>query len=276
VDECVERAASFRDGRVSEFHIVGGCHPTLGIEYYTDLLSALHARHLDVHLQAFTAVEIAHIADRSGIGVRECLERLRGAGLGSLPGGGAEIFADRVRRNLCPQKLSGEEWLEVMRAAHRLGIRSNCTMLYGHIERDEEIIDHLLRLRSLQDETGGFLAFIPLAFHPDNTQLEGSLPGPSAVEKLRIFAVSRLMLDNIPHVKAFWIMVGLRLAQVALSFGADDLDGTVAGERITHAAGAETPEVLAVDDIVGLIRAAGRVPVERDTLYRPAHLAEVQ
>jgi aminodeoxyfutalosine synthase len=276
VDECLRRAESFRGGRVSEFHLVGGCHPALDLEYYTAMLAALQSRFPTVHLQALTAVEIAHIADRGRISVRECLVRLREAGLGSLPGGGAEIFSERVRRELCPRKLSGEQWLEVMRTAHSLGIRSNCTMLYGHIEREDEIIDHLLRLRSLQDETGGFLSFIPLAFHPHNTELDGALPGPSAAHKLRVFAVSRLVLDNVPHMKVFWIMVGLKLAQIALAFGADDVDGTVAEERITHAAGAETPESLTVGELVHLVRAAGREPVERDTLYEPARLAEVQ
>ncbi len=275
-EECVAGAESFRGGRVSEFHIVGGCHPTLDLDYYTEVLSALHSRFPAVHLQALTAVEVAHIAGRAGVSVRECLARLREAGLGSLPGGGAEVFSPRVRRELCPTKLSGEQWLDVMRAAHSLGIRSNCTMLFGHIERREEIVDHLIRLRSLQDETGGFLAFIPLAFHPENTDLEGTLPGPSAVDKLRMLAVSRLMLDNIPHIKVFWIMVGLKLAQIALGFGADDVDGTVAEERITHAAGAETPQALAVEEIVDLIRGAGRVAMERDTLYHPADRAGVR
>lgn len=268
VEECLRKAESFRGGQVSEFHIVGGCHPTLGLEYYTGLLSALHSRFPEVHLQALTAVEVAHIAKLAGITVRECLERLRQAGLGSLPGGGAEVFSSRVRQQLCPQKLSPEGWLEVMRAAHQLGMRSNCTMLYGHLEQPEEVVDHLLLLRELQDETGGFLAFIPLAFHPAHTALEGQLRGPTAWDDLRIIAVSRLLLDNIPHIKVFWIMVGLKVAQVALSFGADDVDGTVVEERITHAAGAETPETLTVEQIKQLIRGAGREPVARDTLYR--------
>jgi aminodeoxyfutalosine synthase len=268
VGECLQKAESFRAGRVSEFHIVGGLHPTLGLEYYTDLLSALHSRFPDVHLQAFTAVEIAHIARIANITVQECLNRLRDAGLGSLPGGGAEVFAPRVRNELCAQKLPPDQWIDVMRTAHRLGIRTNCTMLYGHIERPDEAVDHLLRLRELQDETGGFLAFIPLAFHPGNTALQGIAAGPSAYDDLRIIAVSRLLLDNIPHIKVFWIMVGPRLAQVALSFGADDVDGTVVEERITHAAGAETPESLTIGELWHLVEGAGRAPVQRDTLYR--------
>ncbi len=274
VDECVEMAAGFRGGRVSEFHIVGGCHPDLRLDYYTDLLAALRARFPDVHLQAFTAVEVAHMARVEGISVEECLTRLRDAGLGSLPGGGAEVFSPRVRAELCPQKLPGDDWLEVARTAHRLGIRTNCTMLYGHIETPAEVVDHLLRLRELQDETGGFLAFIPLAFHPENTSLEGELPGPTAWDNLRMIAVSRLLLDNIPHIKVFWIMVGLKVAEVALSFGADDVDGTVVEEKITHSAGARTPEGLTIPQIEELIARAGRTPVERDTLYRVVRAEE--
>jgi aminodeoxyfutalosine synthase len=267
VDECVEKARSFRGGRVSEFHIVGGCHPSLGLDYYLSLLSALRSSFPQVHLQAFTAVEISHIARLSGLSVRDCLERLREAGLGSLPGGGAEVFSPRLRSLLCPQKLPGDEWLEVMRVAHSLGIRSNCTLLYGHLERPAEVVDHLLRLRELQDETGGFLAFIPLAFHPANTGLDGQVTGRTVWDDLRIIAAGRLLLDNIPHIKVFWIMVGLKVAQIALGFGADDVDGTVVEERITHAAGAETPEALTVAELCGMIEAAGRRPVERDTLY---------
>ncbi len=202
------------------------------------------------------------------------LERLRGAGLGSLPGGGAEVFSERIRQELCPQKLSPEGWLEVMRTAHSLGIRSNATLLYGHLEQPEEVVDHLVRLRALQDETGGFLAFIPLAFHPENTQLQGLASGPSAWDELRMLAVSRLLLDNIPHLKVFWIMVGLKVAQIALGFGADDVDGTVAEEKITHAAGAQTPEALTVEDLQRLIRQARADAGGRDTLYRPSTLAQ--
>jgi aminodeoxyfutalosine synthase len=269
VEQCLGKAESFRGGRVSEFHVVGGLHPALGLDYYLDLLSALRSRFPGVHLQAFTAVEIAHIAAVADITVRECLTRLRDAGLGSLPGGGAEVFSSRVRDELCPQKLSADRWLDVMRTAHGLGIRSNCTMLYGHIERPDEIVDHLLRLRGLQDETRGFLAFIPLAFHPRNTALQGVASGPTAYDDLRIIAVSRLLLDNVAHIKVFWIMVGLKLAQVALGFGANDVDGTVVEERITHAAGAETPEALTVEELRRMIESAGRTPVQRDTLYQP-------
>ena len=220
----------------------------------------------DVHIQAFTASEIAHLADISGKTVPEVLAELKDAGLGSLPGGGAEVFAARVRNLVCNKKISGERWLDIMREAHRLGIKSNATMLYGHRETIAERADHLVRLRELQDETGGFNAFIPLAFHPDNTELD-DLPGPSGFDDLRTLAVARLMLDNFRHVKAFWIMTGLKLAQVSLAFGVNDIDGTVVEEKITHSAGARTAEAVARDELVRLIRNAGRVPVERDTLY---------
>jgi aminodeoxyfutalosine synthase len=234
------------------------------------MLSALKERMPNVHLQAFTAVEIHHLATLSGRTVRDTLACLKDAGLGSLPGGGAEIFSPRVRGELCPEKLSPEGWLEVMRTAHDLGIRSNATMLYGHIETPEEKVEHLIRLRELQDGTGGFLAFIPLAYHSEGTDL-GAASGrknSSGMEDLKTIAISRLMLDNFPHIKTFWIMVGLKLAQVALHFGADDFDGTVVEEKITHSAGAQTPEGLSVGEIVRLIRETGTVPVERDTLYR--------
>jgi aminodeoxyfutalosine synthase len=270
VEEALTKAREAGGQSVSEFHIVGGLHPDLPFEYYLELLSALRAEFPDVHLQAFTAVEIDHLARLAGLSVRDCLLALREAGLGSLPGGGAEVFSPRVRRALCPDKLGPDGWLETVRTAHELGLRSNATMLYGHIETAEEVIEHLLRLRDLQDETGGFLAFIPLAFHPQHTQLHGEVPpGTTAFQDLRAIAIARLMLDNFPHVKVFWIMVGLKLAQVALSFGADDIDGTVIEERITHAAGAETPEALSEQELVRVIEEAGFAPFRRDTLYNP-------
>jgi aminodeoxyfutalosine synthase len=266
LDEVFRIARDALDEPVTEFHIVGGLHPELPLSFYEAMLRGLKAIAADVHLQAFTAVEIAHIARREGLSVRETLERLRDAGLGSLPGGGAELFSPELRRELCPAKLPGEAWLDVMRTAHELGIRSNATMLYGHIEDDAHIIDHLDRLRALQDDTGGFLAFIPLAFHPENTGF-AHLPRTTGRRDLQVMAVSRIYLDNVPHLKAFWIMLGVKLAQVALSFGADDLDGTVVEERITHAAGASTPQALTVDELRALIEEAGRTPVERTTLY---------
>lgn len=267
VEEIIRKAEDARrEIHFTELHIVGGLHPDLPFSYYIEMLSRLKRRMPDVHIQAFTAVEIDHFARVAGLTVRDTLAQLRDAGLGSLPGGGAEVFAPRVRQELCAEKLSSEGWLSVMRTAHELGMRSNATMLYGHIETPEERVDHLLRLRDLQDETGGFLTFIPLAFHSQGTDLEG-IRRPSGIDDLKMIAVSRLILDNFPHVKVFWIMLGVKLAQVALSFGADDFDGTVLEEKITHAAGAETPEGLSVPEILRLISETRTVPVERDTLY---------
>jgi aminodeoxyfutalosine synthase len=221
-----------------------------------------------VHLKALTVVEIAYLARRAGLPVRDALARLKAAGLESLPGGGAEIFSERVRRILCDHKITGAEWLETARAAHQMGLPSNCTMLYGHIESDADRVDHLLRLRALQDETGGFAAFVPLAFHPENTGL-AHLAAPTGFADLRNIAVARLLLDNIPHIKAYWVSLTPPMAQVAQRFGADDLDGTVTEEQIHHDAGAQTRQSLQRAELLRLIRAAGRDPVERDTLYRP-------
>ncbi len=251
---------------VTEIHIVNGLHDGLPFSYYTDLLAGLRRIHPTVHLKAFTAVEIFFFHRHYRMPIAEVLGQLRAAGLDSLPGGGAEIFAERVRRKICPDKCNADEWLEVHRIAHRLGLRSNCTMLYGHIETAEERVQHLLRLRALQEETGGFQTFIPLAFHPDGNDLR-KLPGPTGVDDLRTFAVARLLLHNIPHLKAYWVMLGLKTAQTAQWFGADDIDGTVQEERIYHMAGAETPQGLSLAELVYLIERAGRVPVERDTLY---------
>ena len=251
---------------ITEIHIVNGLHDGLPFSYYTDLLAGLKRICPTVHLKAFTAVEIFFFHQRFGMPVSEVLHRLRAAGLDSLPGGGAEIFAPRVRHKICADKCSADEWLDVHRTAHGMGLRSNCTMLYGHIESVEERVDHLLRLRALQDETGGFQTFIPLAFHPDGNALQ-RLPAPTGIEDLRTFAVSRLLLHNVAHLKAYWVMLGLKTAQTAQWFGADDLDGTVQEERIYHMAGAETPQRLGLSEIVRLIEQAGRVPVERDTLY---------
>ncbi len=267
IDEVIRRAEDVRrEIDYTELHIVGSLEPNLPFSYYTDMLSELKRRMPDVHIQAFTAVEIDHLAKVAGMSVRDTLITLRDAGLGSLPGGGAEVFAPRIRQELCAEKLSSDGWLDVMRTAHELGIRSNATMLYGHIETPEERVDHMVRLRDLQDETGGFLTFIPLAFHPQGTDIEG-LGKRSGIDDLKMIAVSRLMLDNFPHIKVFWIMLGLKLAQVALHFGADDFDGTVVEEKITHSAGAETPQGLSVAEILRLISETGTVPVERDTLY---------
>ncbi len=252
---------------LTEVHIVNGLHPDLPFEYYTEMLRGLKRIRPTIQLKCFTAVEIAFFADLYGTSDEQVLKELMAAGLDSLPGGGAEIFAERVRRKIAHDKCGTDRYLAIHRTAHRLGMRTNVTMLYGHIETAEERVDHMLRARTLQDETGGFQAFIPLAFHPDNNQMR-KLPAPSAVDSLRVHAVSRLMCDNIDHVKAFWIATGVDVAQTALWFGVDDLDGTVQEEKIYHMAGARTPEALTPRAIERLIRAAGREPVERDTLYR--------
>ncbi len=254
------------DQSLTEVHVVNGLHPDLPFDYYLDLLRGFKRIRADVHLKCFTAVEIAFFADLYGRTDEQILRELMAAGLDSLPGGGAEVFAERVRRKICHDKCGTDRYLEIHRTAHRLGMRTNVTMLYGHIETDEERVDHMLRARELQDDTAGFQAFIPLAFHPDNNQMR-KLPAPTAAETLRVHAVARLMLDNVAHIKAFWIATGVETAQTALWFGVDDLDGTVQEEQIYHMAGARTPEVLTTDDISRLIRTAGRVPVERDTLY---------
>jgi aminodeoxyfutalosine synthase len=251
---------------LTEIHVVNGLHPDLPFDYYLEMLRGFKRIRPGIHLKCFTAVEIAFFADLYKMNDEQVLRELKDAGLDSLPGGGAEIFAERVRRKICHDKCGTERYLEIHRLAHRLGLRTNVTMLYGHIETRDERVDHMLRARALQDETGGFQAFIPLAFHPDNNQMR-KLPAPSATETLRVHAVSRLVLDNIPHVKAFWIATGVEVAQVALWFGVDDLDGTVQEEKIYHMAGARTPEAMTTSAIRRLIRAAGRDPVERDTLY---------
>ncbi len=267
LEEAWELAAQGYSEAVTEFHLVGGLHPDLHLEYFLDLIRGLKERFPKVHVKAFTMVEIAYLAKRSKLSIRETIEKLKAAGVDSMPGGGAEIFADRVRHIICDHKIDGGEWLETARIAHQLGMRSNATMLYGHVENDEDRVDHLLRLRGLQDETGGFQTFIPLAFHPDNTALD-HLPKTSGLTDIRQIAVGRLMLDNFSHIKAYWQMMSAKIAQIALRFGADDIDGTVIEEKIYHDAGAETPQGMRRADLVRLITEAGRVPVERDTLYR--------
>ncbi|MDH7577478.1 MAG: aminofutalosine synthase MqnE [Bacillota bacterium] len=249
-----------------EVHIVGGLNPALPFTYYEEMLTVVRKILPEAHIQAFDAVEIAFLSEISGLGIEDVLLRLRETGLGSLPGGGAEIFNPAVRRLICPRKISGEHWLEVHRCAHRLGFHTNATMLYGHIESIADRVDHLLRLRELQDETGGFLAFIPLPFHPENTAFS-HLSRTSGYDDLKTFALARLLLDNFFAIKAFWIMLTPKLAQITLSFGANDLDGTVREERIAHDAGADTPQYQPAETFLAMIREAGRIPVERDTLY---------
>jgi aminodeoxyfutalosine synthase len=266
LEQAWEKLRVRADQPLTEIHVVNGLHPDLPFDYYTELLRGFKRIRPDIHLKCFTAVEIAFFADLYGMSDEQVLRELSAAGLDSLPGGGAEIFAERVRKKICNDKCGTERYLEIHRLAHRMGMRSNVTMLYGHIETAAERVDHMLRARALQDETGGLQAFIPLAFHPDNNQMR-KLPAPSAADTLRVHAVARLMCDSIPHVKAFWIATGVDIAQTSLWFGVDDLDGTVQEERIYHMAGARTPEALSTSDIRRLIRAAGREPVERDTLY---------
>src|SRR5688500_6253447 len=259
---------------LTELHIVNGLNPELPFSYYTDLLSGFKRIRPGIHLKCFTAVEIAFFADLYGMTDEQVLRELIDAGLNSLPGGGAEIFAERVRRKICHDKCGADRYLAIHRIAHTLGLRTNVTMLYGHIETMAERVDHMLRARALQDETGGFQAFIPLAFHPDNNQMR-KLPAPSGTDTLRVHAVSRLMLDNIPHVKAFWIATGLDVAQTALWFGVDDLDGTVQEEKIYHMAGSQTPEGMTTAALTRLVRAAGREPLERDTFYNIVNIPQL-
>jgi aminodeoxyfutalosine synthase len=255
----------YRPG-MTEIHIVNGLHGQLRFEYYVDLLEMIRSEFPVLHIKAFTAVEIHYFAEKFSMSYEEVLVRLRTAGLGSLPGGGAEIFATRVRKKICRDKADADAWLDVHRVAHRLGFKSNCTMLYGTIEQVEERVDHLLRLRALQDETGGFQAFIPLAFHNDGNRMQRIEP-PTATDDLRTIAVSRLMLNNIPHIKAYWIMLGVKTAQLAQHFGANDLDGTITEEKIYHMAGSHSPQLLTVDELRRQIVEARRIPVERTTTY---------
>jgi aminodeoxyfutalosine synthase len=273
LEEVWQTAASGYSEAVTEFHIVGGLHPDLPFQYFLDLISGLKERFPQVHLKAFTMVEVAYLAKRAKLSIAETLQKMKDAGVDSLPGGGAEIFADRIRHIICDHKIDGDQWLDTARTAHRIGLKSNATMLYGHVENDEDRVDHLLKLRALQDETSGFQTFIPLAFHPDNTALR-HLPKTSGLLDIKNIAVGRLVLDNFPHIKAYWQMMSPKIAQIALRFGADDIDGTVIEEKIYHDAGATTPQGMRREELVRLIREAGREPVERDTLYRPVTRSE--
>ncbi len=266
VEEVKQKVRERLSEPITEIHMVGGIHPDLPYSYYTDLLRAIKEERPDVHIQAFTCVEIAHLADISGLGIAGVLEDLKKEGLGSIPGGGAEVFSQRVRELTCEKKLPGSGWIDVAKIAHKVGLHTNATMLYGHIETIEERLEHLDILRKAQDESKGFLAFIPLSFHPKNTELS-QLSRTSAVDDLKNIAVARCFLDNFPHIKAYWVMIGQKLSQIALSYGADDVDGTVKEEIITHMAGAETEQAMSREQLLRLIREAGRIPIERDTLY---------
>lgn len=268
-EQILERAAEAEGRGATELHIVGGLHHQLPYEWYLNVVRIIHQAHPRLHLKAYTAVEWDWFARLTGKPIRSILADFQEAGLGSLPGGGAEIFHPEVRDKICEHKADSDQWIKIHREAHQLGLRSNATMLYGHIEESRHRIDHLCRLRELQDETGGFQTFIPLAFHPDNTKLgeELKIKKPTGLLDLKTMAISRLMLDNFPHIKAYWVMLGIKTAQVALSFGADDLDGTVVHEKIYHDAGSSSPQELTVTEIRRLIEEAGRTPIERDTLY---------
>ncbi len=267
LNDVLAKAAEAAAAGATEIHMVGGLHPDLPFDFYLEMLAAIKADNPALHIKAFTAVEIDYFARITGQSVEAVIDELKKAGLESLPGGGAEIFAEEVREQICPEKISGERWLEVTEKVHRAGLKSNATMLFGHLESYEDRIDHLSRLRRLQDRTGGFQSFIPLAFQPDNTRVPGA-KGVGGVDALKTLAISRVYLDNFRHVKAYWIMLGLKIAQVALTFGVNDLDGTVVEEKIGHDAGADSPQAMSKEQIVELIRKAGRIPVERDTLYR--------
>ncbi|WP_129125315.1 aminofutalosine synthase MqnE [Geomonas oryzae] len=268
LDEVRTRAEEALQQGATEIHVVGGLHPDLPFEFYLELLATIKAVSPDLHVKAFTAVEIAYLADLAKLTIPQTLEKLKEAGLGSLPGGGAEIFAPEIRKQLCPEKITGAEWLSIMKQVHEAGLKSNATMLYGHLESVADRVDHMRQLRELQDLTGGFQVFIPLAFQPEHSELKIGGSGTSGVDDLRTLAVGRIYLDNFANVKAYWVMLGEKIAQVALCFGVNDLDGTVVEERIGHDAGAETPQAMSRDAIVAMIRKAGRIPVERDTLYR--------
>ncbi len=266
LEEIVRKATPEPGQRWEEIHIVGGLDPKFSFHDCLDMLRAVKAANPSVHLKTLTLVEVDYYAKREGKEPAEILAAMRDAGMGSLPGGGAEILGEELRKKICPHKISGERWLDLARTAHQMGIRTNCTMLYGHVETVEDRVDHILRLRALQDETGGFMCFIPLQFNKANTPY-AHLPDVTGDDNLRTLAVSRLLFDNIGHIKVYWVMVGLKIAQAALWYGADDVDGTVVEERITHDAGAVTPVGVGLETLLHLIRRAGRVPVERDSVY---------
>lgn len=267
LNDILEKAAEAKAAGATEIHMVGGLHPDLPFDFYLEMLAALKADSPGLHIKAFTAVEIDYFSQLTSQPVAVVLEELKAAGLESMPGGGAEIFGKKVRDIICPEKISGERWLEIIELVHAAGLKSNATMLFGHVEKIADRIDHLAKLRSLQDKTGGFQAFIPLAFQPDNTRVPEA-KGVSGIDALKTLAISRIYLDNFRHIKAYWVMLGLKTAQVALSFGVNDIDGTVIEEKIGHDAGAESPQALSREELLSLIRVAGKAPVERDTLYQ--------
>ena len=269
LDEICQKAVAAEVEGATEVHIVGGLHPDLPFEFYIEMLQGLRKAAPSLHIKAFTAVEIDYFARISGLTIEEVFMRLMAAGLGSMPGGGAEILVEEVRNKICPEKISGQHWLKIIRLAHLAGLKTNATMLYGHVESFADRVAHMEMLRNLQDETGGFQAFIPLAFQPENSDLKLNIRGTSGLDDLKTLAIARIFLDNFDHIKAYWIMLGEKIAQVSLAFGVNDLDGTVVEEKIGHDAGAASPQSLTKDGIIRLISKADKIPVERDTLYRP-------
>lgn len=267
LNDILKRASEASAAGATEIHMVGGLHPDLPFDFYLEILAALKADNPTLHIKAFTAVEIDYFASLTGQSPADVIAELKAAGLDSMPGGGAEIFAAAVREKICPEKISGERWLEVTEQVHLVGLKTNATMLFGHVEGFADRVDHLARLRQLQDRTGGFQAFIPLAFQPDNTRVPGA-KGVGGVDALKTLAISRIYLDNFQHIKAYWVMLGLKVSQVALAFGVNDIDGTVVEEQIGHDAGADSPQQLSKEQLVALIHKAGKLPIERDTLYR--------
>ncbi len=266
LDEIRQKAEEAHAAGATEIHSVGGLHPRLPFEFYLGMIRTIRAVSPQLHVKAFTAVEIDYFSRISHTSVDEVLVALQDAGLGSMPGGGAEIFCKEVRDKICPEKISGERWLEIIEQVHNAGLKSNATMLFGHLENYADRVDHMSRLRDLQDRTGGFQSFIPLAFQPDNTRVPGA-KGVGGVDALKTLAISRIYLDNFQHIKAYWVMLGMKIAQTALCFGVNDLDGTVVEEQIGHDAGADSPQEIGKERIIKMIRAAGKIPVERDTLY---------
>ncbi len=269
LDEICLRAREAEEEGATEVHIVGGLHPDLPFEFYEETLCAIRRTAPKLHIKAFTVVEIEYFSRISGLTVEKVLDRLMNSGLGSMPGGGAEILVEEVRNKICPEKISGAHWLEIIRLAHLAGLKTNATMLYGHVETVSDRVAHMEMLRILQDETGCFQAFIPLAFQAENSDLKLDLKGTSGLDDLKTLAIARIFLDNFPHIKAYWVMLGEKIAQVSLAFGVNDLDGTVVEEKIGHDAGASSPQSLTKEGIIRLIKHAGKIPVERDTLYHP-------
>lgn len=266
MEEMLKKSKEAYNQGATELHIVGGLHPKWSFDFYVDMVKTLKTNYPSMHIQAFTAVEIDYFSKISEKSLEYVLKTLKDAGLGSLPGGGAEIFHPEIREKICPEKISGERWLEVMETAHKVGLKSNATMLYGHIEEYWHRVDHMERLRKLQDKTGGFQAFIPLAFHPENTKIDKKRY-TTGFDDLKTLAIGRIYLDNFQHIKAFWIMLTEKVAQISLFFGVNDLDGTVVEEKITHSAGAKTKESLTKEELISMIKEAKKIPVERDTVY---------